>query len=61
MVYGEKYPSFWKGTKHTDENNTVLFETVSLEPNTPEFTFVQRLFNKTVSENQTKIAVVWIY
>lgn len=58
MIYEQKYPSFWKGTKHTDENNSTLFESIAIEANTPEYTFVHRLFTQTVSESQIKIAVV---
>ena len=60
MVYGQNYPSFWMGTKHMDENNSTLFESVTIEKNTPEYTFVHRLFTQTVSESQIKIAVVCI-
>ena len=58
MVYGQRYPSFWKGTNHTNENSEALFQTIGIDKDSPEFLFVQRLFNKTISETQVNIAVV---
>jgi hypothetical protein len=58
QVYNQKYPSFWTGNNHINENSDALFQTIAIEKNTPEFLFVQRLFNKTLSETDTKIAVV---
>ena len=55
MVYSKKYPSFWTGNNHTNENSDALFQNIPIEANTPEFLFVQRLFNKTVSEKDIKV------
>ncbi len=60
MIYSQKYPLFWTGNNHTNENSNALFQNISIETNTPEFLFVQRLFNKTVSETEIKIAFVSI-
>jgi len=61
MVYDQKYPSFWTGNNHTNENSDALFQSIPIEINTPEFLFVQRLFNKTVPETEIKIAFVSTY
>lgn len=58
MVYNEKYPSFWTGSNHTNENSNALFENISIEKSTPEFLFVERLFHQTVRDTQSTIAVV---
>jgi hypothetical protein len=58
MVYSQKYPLFWTGDNHTNENSNALFQNISIEKNTPEFLFVQRLFHKTVSETETSIVIV---
>lgn len=58
MVYNQKYPSFWTGDNHLNENSNMLFHSISLEKDTPEFLFVQRLFYKTVASTQTDIAIV---
>ena len=58
MVYGGKYPSFWTGNNHTNENSVALFENISIEKNTPEYIFIQRLFNKTVPSTDLSIAFV---
>ncbi len=60
-VYKQKYPSFWTGNIHTNENSDALFQNIPIEINTPEFLFVQRLFHKTVLETKIKIAFVSIY
>ncbi len=61
MVYSQRFPSFWTGTNHTNENSNVLFENIPIDKNTSEFEFVQRMFTKTVSESQFKIAFVSLY
>lgn len=58
MVYKEKYPVFWSGDNHKNENSNILFQNITIDVNTPEYLFVQRLFNKTVSETDIKIAFV---
>jgi hypothetical protein len=58
MVYSQKYPLFWTGDNHTNENSNALFQNISIEKTTPEFLFVQRLFHKTVSETETSIVIV---
>ncbi|CAF4560757.1 unnamed protein product [Rotaria sp. Silwood1] len=58
MVYSQKYPTFWTGNVHTNENSDALFQVITLDTNSPEFLFVQRLFYKTVSETDIKIAVI---
>ena len=57
-VYSQKYPSFWTGDNHTNENSNVLFQNIAIEKNSPEFLFVQRLFNKTVPEKETTVNFV---
>jgi hypothetical protein len=60
MVYNQKYPLFWTGDKHTNPTSDALFQNIPIEINTPEFLFVQRLFNKTVSDTEIQIAFVSI-
>lgn len=57
-VYSQKYPSFWTGDNHTNENSDTLFQTIALEKNSPEFLFVQRLFHKTVPEKDLNTVIV---
>lgn len=61
MVYSQRYPLFWKGNNHTNVNSNVLFECIQIEKDTPEYIFVQRSFNKTVSEAKCQIAIVRNY
>ncbi|CAF2645979.1 unnamed protein product [Rotaria sp. Silwood2] len=58
MVYSQKYPTFWTGDDHINENSEALFQAITLDTNSPEFSFVQRLFNKTVSEKDIQIAFI---
>lgn len=57
-VYKQKYPSFWTGNNHTNENSDALFQNIPIEINTPEFLFVQRLFHKTVPEKDLNTVIV---
>ena len=61
MVYNQKYPVFWTGDSHTNEHSNALFQAISVEQNSAEFLFVQRLFYKTDPETNIKIAFVSIY
>lgn len=58
--YKEEYPKFWTGNNHKNEDSSNLYQNISIETNTPEYLFVQRLFNKSVPENDIKIAFVSI-
>ncbi|CAF0810400.1 unnamed protein product [Rotaria sordida] len=58
MIYSQKYPVFWTGDGHTNENNNALFQVITVEQNSAEFLFVQRLFYKTVAETDINIAFI---
>ncbi|CAF1001513.1 unnamed protein product [Adineta steineri] len=58
MTYNQKYPLFWTGTNHLNDNSDILFENIQIEKTTPEYLFVERLFHKTVMKPNVDIAII---
>lgn len=58
MVYNGKYPAFWTGDNHLNENSDRLFQSISIGKETAEYLFVRRMFHKTLAPDEYQLISV---
>ena len=58
MVYGGKYPTFWRHVLNQNDDDPSLFHVTTIEKQTDEYKFVERVFNRTMDASNISIVAV---